>query len=527
MTINSVTQVSLLSWAIGAPLLIDENDPITTPDLLKLFKDHRIAGRALARIAAQRPSWASQELVDGLTQQQEENQWIITQQAAALAELRREYIAAEQPMILFKGLGAYAHSRDSRSLRRTLDVDIILLHPHPIAEKMRKDGLEEYRNVSPHEIINARLKGVEIDLHGFYPIWSFDRNIGPVALNARDGITVREHAGGLVVSELGPDLLLDNALRTDLFGVPDVFFPDPAAATLIICAHGFRDYVSKSSVTARNKPPLRFAEIAEVAEYVHMPQFDKKRFLELMERTHAHDAVEWMAHVVARYAHDQSLLDVLASNETGLTNGRHAPYIGTPQAVWTGFWEILHRDMGDEVCRHMSTHEVIERLGPCVVPSSNKTARIELDDACQTAGLARPSTIHIRRSGPLPMAVQLQHDGAELMIRAQVACRDACTSRRFHVDIQGQSFEWQCRADKQYWKKSEGFPPPTVDWRVREGDYELQLRVPAPPAERSHYGQCVPVVIAAGEFDQGFDIRRGTLLPVMFQLSPAEGASAN
>lgn len=520
MTISSMTQAPFLSWAIGAPIRIEQNEPIAGAELLNLFREHRIAGRALHRIANEAPDWASEELIDGLKQQQQENETMVIQQAAALAELRKEYIPAHQPIILFKGVGAYAYGRNYRALRRTLDLDIVLLDPDPVVEKMKKDRLEEYRNVSPHELINVRVKGIEIDLHGFYPVWSIDRNTGSVALNAHDGITVREHSGELVVCELSADLLLENALPTDLFEVPDVFYPDPAAAALIICAHGFRDYVSKSSVTARNKPPLRFAEIAEVAEYVRMPTFNRQRFLGLMERTRARDAVEWMAHIVARHAQDRYMLDLLTDGEAGLSSGGNTPYIGTPQAVWTGFWEILCRDIGDDVCRHMSTSEVVERLGPCLVPASDKFARIELDGAYHATGLARPSTIHVRRSGHLPMTVDLQHRGGELTIQAKVACRDACTSRRVHLDMDGQSFEWQCRADKQFWKKSERFPTPAVEFLPQDGYYGLQLRMPAPVADRTHYGECLPLVLAAGEFGQGFEIQRGTLLPIIFQLSP-------
>src|SRR5262249_25731809 len=347
---SSMTQAPFLSWAIGAPINIGQNEPIPAAELLDLFREHRIAGRALHRILKEVPAWASSELVDGLEQQQQENETMVREQAAALAELRREYVPANQPMILFKGLGAYAHGGDRRALRRTLDLDIVLLDPDPVVEKMKKDCLEEYRNVSPHELINVRVKGVEIDLHGYYPIWSIDRNAGSVALNAHDGITVREHSGEVVVCELSADFLLENALRTDLFDVPDVFYPDPAAAALIICAHGFRDYVSKSSVTARNKPPLRFAEIADVAEYVRMATFNRQRFLALVDRTRGRDAVEWMAHIVARYAQDRYMLDLLSDGEAGAGNGRNTPYIGTPQAVWTGFWEILCREIGDDVC---------------------------------------------------------------------------------------------------------------------------------------------------------------------------------
>lgn len=527
MTISPTTQAPLLSWAIGAPIRIEQNGPIPVAELLALFKDHRVTGRALDRVGKEAPGWASQELVEGLRHQQQENEQMVAEQAAALAQLRKQYIPAKQPIIIFKGVGAYAHSGNYRALRRALDLDIVLLDPDPVVEKMKKEHLEEYRNVSPHELINVRVQGVEIDLHGYYPIWSTDRKTSSAALNAHDGITLREHSGTLVVSELSAELLLKDALATDLFGVPDVFFPDPAAGALIICAHGFRDYLSKSSVTARNKPPLRFAEIAEVAEYVRMPTFNRERFLALMEHTHARDAVEWMAHIVARHAQDPYLLELLSNGAAGLSNEEKAPYAGTPQAVWTGFWEILSRDVGDEVCRHMSTGELVERLGPCLVPASAESGRIELDDACQAAGVARPSTIHIRRSGHLPMTVDLRHRGGELTIQAKVACRDARAGYRLHLDLDGQSFEWQCTADKQFWKKSIAFPTPAVEFLRQNGCYELQLRMPAPVTDRRHYGECVPLVLAAGEFGQGFEIRRGTLLPIIFQLSSTQPSRAN
>src|SRR6202022_4908474 len=97
-----MTQAPFLSWAIGAPIRIEQNEPIAGAELLTLFREHRIAGRALHRITNEARDWASEELIDGLKQQQQENETMVIQQAAALAELRKEYIPAHQPIILFK-----------------------------------------------------------------------------------------------------------------------------------------------------------------------------------------------------------------------------------------------------------------------------------------------------------------------------------------------------------------------------------------------------------------------------------------
>ncbi|MCO5056806.1 MAG: hypothetical protein M9905_02755 [Rhizobiaceae bacterium] len=210
-----------------------------------------------------------------------------------------------------------------------LDIDILVDDPETLAAAMRADKVTEYRNVSPHEIINARIEGVGIDLHAHYPIWSLD---GDAAWPGRARPRARRHPapGRTPGQSAGHSRSADQSFAAEVFGVEGVHVPDPSIAVLIIAPIASATSMSFSSITVRAKPTLKFGDLAEMGDYLSQPGFSPQRLLAFADKTHATQAVRWMARILLQLTGDDRLATALgaspSSEERLLPRSSRAPY---------------------------------------------------------------------------------------------------------------------------------------------------------------------------------------------------------
>lgn len=511
-------QIEILSSVIsGRPRLSER--AASGPSLHRLFAEHRVSGRALDYIERHRPAWSDEALAEQLRAQQQANAGAIAQHAAAMRMLRDEWLSRDEPIVIIKGLALYAHTRRPQTIRPTLDADILVTEPQRLVSRMKAANLQEYRKVSPHELINVTLAGVPIDLHAHYPAWSIDRHLGRPLLSSRGGLQIHEHVSRLIVTQIPVEALLDNALPAAVFGVPGVYYPSASMSALITCVHCFRDYLSRSSVTARSKPPLKFAEIAEFADYLTLPEFDIGRFCEATNRYHAQDAVEWLVEKVEAHHRVPEVVKVTHRIRAGIQRPM-GTYVMPAQAVWTGFWASLKRDAADMLLQHAHTAEVVARLGPISIPLENGQAKVAVRSGGDIAGAGPTGTVHVRAQGCLPMQVTACCDGASLALEIEVERPSAERQIRLHLDLEGQALEIQWRAQQEFWKKSNDFPNPVVVSTADGCVVRIHVRVPVTWDRSVGRTPQLPLVLAVGDFAEGFDIGKGTLLPLVLSFNP-------
>jgi hypothetical protein len=106
-----------------------------------------------------------------------------------------------------------------------------------------------------------------------------------------------------------------------------VSVPDPALLA-IICAHGFMNFTNIWSISHREKPYVKLAELADLRDLTRHPWFDVDRFSELALALDATDAIEWAAQV------SEELLG--SSPLPGLRASRHDHSV--PRCLWWSFW---------------------------------------------------------------------------------------------------------------------------------------------------------------------------------------------
>jgi Uncharacterised nucleotidyltransferase len=518
--VTAEPRIDYLNWAIGRPCGLTVDSARGAVDVVALFKEHRVTGRALYRALAEKPRWMTGAEIKSLEVEQQGNKAFLAQQGVALRQLRECYLTRGEPILIIKGTGVYVHTARDYALRRTNDVDLMLLEPDETVELFKRNGLEEYKNGLPHEMMNVLLAGVEIDLHSHYPVWSFDEDVGRTSVETTGDIEIRKHYGRLKVGKLLTRSVMKGAHATNLYGVPGVFLSDPAAAVLIISSHAFRDFVSMSSVPVRTKPPIRYADLADVIDLLRLPTFDADRFLSLVAETSAHDTVRWMAGVLVTYTDEHGLAELLqkadgyATREPGLSDGLPN---ATPQAVWPGFWETFADRPGSEVCEHVPTCELVERLGGGVLRmAQDREITLHCADIGENSGLPKPTTVHVGGSGAVPFEMRLLQGQNKLHVMLGAVAMAPCASRAVHIEINGEGFEWRWKTGSghRYWEKSDHLADPEIAWRQENGTYNLSVSFDLPEREE----KTSAIVASVGEFDDDREITRGTMVPLKLSL---------
>lgn len=498
-------QLSLLLWLTGC---IAEPVPyldMTEEALFGLLRQHRVVGRALQTLLREKPVWASTTLLKML---QERHQQLIdqaAQRAAVVAEFVAQFNTNDTPLIILKGLTAYAHSRDSYHIRESNDIDFIMVEPAETIRAVKAQQLDEFRKVSPHEYLNVTVNDVEMDLHAFYPVWHHQSDHEENSPKVASSIAVVIHSKVLKISQLEVVDIYQNALVDVFTGVENVFYPDAAAAAIILCAHAYRDFISKSSVTARKKPPVRFSEIAELIDYFRSSDFNQERFLHLMNKTSASQSVLWMCQLV-RQVTGIALLQTFPVN---LSNENLEEDFLQQQLVWSGFWHAFHRDSVTDIFRHLSSTESVNDLGPCRVRMEQGKVDLVVNHGQIVSGADTGAVMHIRAAGCPDARFCFSYQRAQLEICAVIDSSDTYASRRLYIDIFDQPLEFQSHPGGSYYKKSLHFPAHQFDYQVTKLSYTGRLTLQLEPGLQN-----VSLLIAAGEFEDAYHIRRGMLLPV-------------
>lgn len=513
MNDRAIADVSFLAWAIGSKAGDIYSGGHDTAVMLKLCHDHRVTGRLLTRIRETAPGWATHEFVAELEKQQAENLRLIDMQRTVFAVIRDRYLDGGEPLLSMKGLSCYAYTRNPDHVRRTLDIDILVKEPHRVAAAMRADKVREYRNVSPHEIINARIEGVGVDLHAHYPIWSLDGDAASWQGSARDMSGRVRHKGEIRVSPLNYADLIGEAAPADVFGVEGVYVTDPSIAVLIICAHCFRDFMSFSSITVRTKPTIKFGDLAELSNFLDQPGFSAARLLDFAGRMNAGQAVRWMAHIMLRVVGDDRLLNSVTGEASPVT-GFFATY---PRAVWGGFFASLPDSFENLIAGKIAMSQVVGELGPVrMVAGTDNVIRIaaephESRSAGNTHVLAAPN-------GPAPVAISIRKDDGDIAVEVEVETLDRGPNSRVHIDIAGYPWEWNWdrSSDHVTAKRSMHVPEPRTEFEKTETGFRLRYRLDANLLDLPENGE-IPGIVGVGEFEHAPVMRAGSLLPFVIR----------
>ncbi len=500
--------LQLLRWAVLGCDEVEHPERLSTERIVGVLREHRVVGRALRRASEGAPRWLSGDAVARLEREQEQVQAAFARQLDGLAKISGEYLCEERRVVLLKGYSCYLATNKPEALRHTLDVDLVCSDNEALVAAIRARGNLEYRtNVSPHELINARVCGLDLDVHRHYPVWSKEHDAGTVSFGQSGTAGALFHRGHLSVGALSPEDLLEQAVRVEQIVDAHVFRPCAAAAIIIHSAHCYRNYLSRSSVSMRLKPTVRFVELAEIRDYLSLDDFDPACFVELVERSGAAEAVRWVATLLARYLDDDRLLKVAdgaASRERAW---------GFPVIVWGGIWADLRYQAEDLFGRHRATASVVCSLGGGRLVGTEHSGEV---NQSRTEGLPAGGLVHLfEQDGSRPTLrwrVRLTEKEAEVCVESSLV--RSWPNQRLMIDLGGFAFEcnFNLASGEARWKHSEHPVEPQVQWSSSELGHRVVLRLPM-EAGRPWCSQSTPVLVGAGAFERQHVMRAGVVVP--------------
>ena len=360
--------IEVLKWAAGANIEVNTVG-IDEEAIVTAIQRHRLPGRFLQRVGQERPIWVTETLlaaVQGLHQaararfQEYLNQ--IRQISLATADP-----SDTSPLIFLKGFSAYALTNNPYSIRNTLDIDVLAPDSFIFVKKMVDLGFRESIHHMPHEYAcldaeNSTILGV--DVHRYFPIWNYPTNL------AYDDLAPVSHPFKWIL----PDSYWSNrieyadVLQNSTYGLTpetrDVLLPDHTMTVLILCAHVFHAYVENPAFKRLAK--IKLVELCEIIDLVHHERFDKGKFLALVDKYSAYDALDLCSFLLRSY---------LSSDP--LPVSRRVARGWYPQELIWGTLVNLNTRVDDLLLHSRKMVEVVKWLGDNrVIASDPGTARV-------------------------------------------------------------------------------------------------------------------------------------------------------
>jgi hypothetical protein len=238
-------------------------------------------------------------------------------------------------VVLVKGISTYAVTGAPHT-KRCGDIDLVCADAGTLLAALADLGYRRTRESFLHEVGEFTQGTTEIDVHGFYPVYGYgaalrDANLDPSVHPGRWD----QNRNEMTLCRIGHD---DLRMAARLGALHErVFVPDASMLAIMLCAHMFMNFTNMWSISHREKPYVKLAELADLTDLVASDSFDADRFRSLVGQFDASDAVEWAG---------WASIVLLGSNPLpGPTaTAVHVADRRFPRCLWWHFWASLPVD---------------------------------------------------------------------------------------------------------------------------------------------------------------------------------------
>ncbi|MDT0268658.1 nucleotidyltransferase family protein [Streptomyces sp. DSM 44915] len=361
-------------WAGGFdadPAALAEADP---GDVITALDIHRVAGRFLGRLADQPTTRVDAGLLQAVRASHARDTATAARldaDASWVAQGVKDHPAWDgRPLVLLKGNCASHLLGDPHARRHTSDLDVLTGDGARYGGIFEGLGYTRLANRACHEDATfAAADRSPLDLHGYFPVWRYPAAPHTVA-----------HGGGLAMADWPTTRRLTyETVLTDSVPHPGspsgtLRIPDVTTATLLLCAHVFKDYVEPPFIQPLAK--VRLAELCEIRDLARHPKFDAARFTELATEHAAQDAVGFVR---------QLLTDLDALPPT-LNLTQWPTRDGYPQEAAFGVLVDAGSGLPDLLVRSDTLGTAAEAVGHTVVPVGRAPVSVAVDPAHGAAG---------------------------------------------------------------------------------------------------------------------------------------------
>ena len=497
----------VLGWAAGGDVAPLSRIDVGDDRLIDLIDRHAVAGRCLRRLASEPAPWAGKTLTDALRDMQETTLARIRAQRARLEDI----VAECQPheVVVIKGMSTYVLVAEPHTARCG-DVDIVCAEPDMVVRALRRLGYRQTRAPFLHEIGEYSRGDVEVDVHAYFPVWSYSESLRRADLDPahHPGRWCQDHA--MLERPIRYPDLASRGLQPIPSAAAGMFVPDPALLSVILCAHAFMNYTNMWSISHRSNPCIRLGEIADLVDLARHPAFRARDFRRLVSRFGADDAVRWVEHVAS------ALLGATPWPTPGAAAVDGIADAGFPRCLWWNFWARVPFDPDVLVQpRWLPMDALVERLGgnPLVLVDG-RTGRHG------TAAITSDKRFHrIITQGtgaPIPLALEVRTTDAGLELTLEVLAEPGGGGDGIRVDFGDVATEWT-RASADADPVVTGARPRAALGRRHPG-YRLDVVYDWSLLRRSAAGpRAVPMLVGVAHRSRRNDVIASTLVPIQLR----------
>ena len=521
-------QDAVLRWAAGHPVPPPEDVVFDDDVLLDLVDRHAVSGRLLWRLdAAPPPVWLRPQLRRRLVELRDDTRALLTAHATAAAEITAELGAPSEP-VLVKGISTFLVTGAQHTIRCG-DIDLVCPDGDRAVEVLTRLGYRRTRAPFMHEVGEFTRDRTEVDVHSYFPVHGYgDLRRLDLDPAGHPGVwTQPAHRASL--RRIRHRDLFHDRIRRPVDGPPAgyVSAPDPCLLAIILCAHAFMNYTNIWSISHRAKPYIRLAELADLVDLARHEAFDRDRFVRMVQRFDAADAVRWAGWMSTT---------LLGWNPLPAVEGEPTAD-GFPRCLWWSFWartpvrsaSLLHPGWLDiaELFETLGTNVVALTNGPTVQLAIGADPAVPDDQVIRTRRqLCQEST------QPPPawtIDVTVARDGA-LIVAVGLPSRQVAAVERVRVDLGAVATEWSLM---------KGGPETAVGGHVgcalgrdRSGRRRLELRYDADtidgttrPANLRRPAGEISMLVGVATGNAAGDTTTSVLVPVTVRLDRAAGTT--
>lgn len=260
--------------------------------LAEFLVAHRMDGRFLRRLRAEKPRWASRRLLFALWKTHQEALAHGKIQRSALRELSETLAPTDGPLLLLKGDSVYALLGDEARLYRSNDIDVLCPDPEALETAAVAFGSVSER-ISRFEPEFATLKrdAIAIEIHRYFPLCAY-----PVGMDGQDFDPKRhphhwrQRVGNRVKTEITYGAAVTGITPGRTLEATPLMYPDVSLCLLILCANLFKDFLAPCY---RYPLPVRFGSLCDIFDLAAHPAFDAEDLRRRIDQFGSPDAVRF------------------------------------------------------------------------------------------------------------------------------------------------------------------------------------------------------------------------------------------
>jgi hypothetical protein len=505
-SLQRASVVNILS-AIAIGKCPNESDLRAVPwsDLADCLEYHGVLGR-VANILETWPKWPERRLFES-----EVRRRIMNHRARTVAQVERvRSLFRGHPIspVVIKGPTTAALFDTAYRMRWSTDIDLFVVDA-TLKQMVHNAEVQMVESKSEHEFGLLRAGDTIFDLHRYYPAFSYRKDVeGPVSHGDVFSCLCKDTA--MYRRTIDSEVVMDSAVCVTSGWAEGVRFVHPSIAAVIAACHLFN-----SSQYAASFPRIRLSEILDYLELRRHSDFDNQLFDSIVEKTQAHDAIQFLERFV------EEILTSCGSRES----------CGFLQDLWPGlamdgfvfrigsksYWQNL-------LCRHVEMDSILAATGSTELQSCEGKPQWAQVRPCRLGWREGQIASHVIGDGAdLDVSVSaVRHDNGLRIYMA--ACPASFDGAAFLVLLGNLYFEvlyenGECYINaQQQWKAwlQEDYELRVTD--TRRGGLEFTLNIPWPIVLSVTSGRMIPGLLGARTWPTTSTARSGHLFGIRIKL---------